>query len=215
MTASNNSEDSERLFTIFVLEDDPKLGKDLVDLFKRDFAHTAVEWSKYIEEGLGNLNSPQHYDVAVSDIRLPFREGDKEPKAYPDVAERLRELRIPTIFITAWKETEDVQSFLRKRTLADPTTVVIEKKGRFYEDLFRQIRSLFMLLARKRVTEDVERFLKGTSNGRSGTAMFVFLSKLVTAYWPYLDTATRSQLHKQFTITDLEDNGGLQLSIKE
>lgn len=196
------------------MEDARVLRSDIASRFAQEFPWTEIEEAETIEEALKHLVPESGFDVAVSDIRVPWKTGNS-PGTHHDVAERLCELGVTTIFITGWRESEDVIDFLRKRTILDPTAIVIEKEGLFLTELCRQIRELFLHIASERVLTLTKQFFGEVAGGPvSGTAPMMQLSGTVNAYWRYLDQPARTHLAERFSIIE-RDGHGVWISLKD
>lgn len=204
-----------RLFRVFLLEDEPALRFDIGRRIERDLPVVAVVSASNIEEALKVLSTENGFDVGILDVRLPWRAG-MQPEAHPDVAERMKEKGVPCLFITAFRETEDVEKYLAERSLADPTAKVIQKRlvpGEFSGELLRQLKTLFVKLASARVTAGVRGlFGPGAASGpSSGTAALIALERDVEEYWPFLDAKTKDLVRNWFIVQESGDLVSLSL----
>ena len=199
------------LFRVFLLEDEAPLRADLSAVLKDRLPGTRVIAVGTTEEALQILSQQSDFTLGILDIRIPLRRG-MQPEADPQVADRLREMAVACLLITAFRESEDVQAYLRNRSLVDPPVAVIEKSltsGGLIGELTRHVRGWFTRQASNRITDCINELFgpSAMSSGpRSGTAALIEAQQEIVAHWPYLDEAARDLVRRWFVVRELGDN---------
>ena len=194
------------LFKIFLLEDEPALRNDLREIIEAKLPGAVVFAAGTIEEGLETLRHETGFVVGVVDVRLPAKSG-LNPEAHPEVANRLRELHVPAVFITSYRQSPDVLEYLRNRSLVDAPAVVIEKNlnpGKMTSELIAHVRPLFNRHASDRVEACVKKLFGlsvHASGPRSGTAALIAAQRTIAAYWPYLNEPSKQLVRQWFVVS--------------
>jgi CheY-like chemotaxis protein len=203
------------LFRILILENERPLRESLTKKIGEELPGAVIVQAGTIDEALDVIDRGPVPTLGILDIRVPMREGYND-EANPQVADRLRELGVPCIFMTGYKNTDDVQDFLRKHSLVDPNIVVIEKiikAGHLKEGIVRHARSLFERLASNNVQGAVKRvFGNGLDSQQSTTAGWIRTERLIREYWRYLDRVTR-ELVRKWVVVDELPGGEVRLSL--
>ncbi|MCA9061516.1 MAG: response regulator [Planctomycetaceae bacterium] len=206
---------SGSLFRVFLLEDDPNLNKDLKWLIERKFPGVSVTEAKCVQDALTLLSSGDRPDVALQDIRVPLLMGG-HPETQTAVADRLNELHVPSIFMTGYRSSEDVEEFIRRQRLVDSKATIISKRqmDSLVDRIFSELNDWFGKIASERVTSQLERlFLSSHTAVRShtGTAELLTLQEDIRRYWNHLTDEARNRVSQFFCVD--EDGSQLTLSL--
>ncbi len=203
------------MFRILVVDDNKKLVGDLEKLIESKLPATTVETAESVEEALRLISDD--LTIAVLDIRLPLRAG-MHPKAHMDVADRLRECNVPSICITGYAGTEDVEEYLRNRQLTGPPEEVISKE--LGPQFHRKLLSSVGRYLEAHTSTDIVKKLKGlfdadvSSKGvNCGTGPLLSLQEEITEYWPYLNDEARREVAKWFGVSE-EDGYVSELTLR-
>lgn len=204
------------LLRVLLVEDQQTLRENLQILIERKLRGSEVIAVGTIEDAINLLTKQTDFAIGVLDIRLPMKRG-LQPEADPSIAERLRELGIPSVCITGHRQSEDVENYIKSRSLVDPPVAVIEKRvtSDFTKQLLEELRGWFTKTASLRVNRLLERAFGNSaelSGVRSGTAALLSLQQDIRDYWHYLDGAVRSEIRKMF-IAEEEDDGRIALEL--
>ncbi len=204
------------LFKVFLLEDELALRVSLRDIIEDKLPGAVVVDAGSIEDGLKILDDVSDFVVGIVDVRVPAKPR-MQPEAHPGVADRLRELQVPAIFITGYRRSDDVIEYLHNRSLIDAPAVVVEKSlkpKKMTSELTRHIRLLFEKDASGKV-ESCVNMLFGSSayatGPRSGTAALITTQRTIVAYWPYLNEQSKQLVRQWFVV--LEDGDAVNLSL--
>ncbi len=205
------------LFRVLIMEDEVPLRKSLAAILRSGLPGIEILQAGTIHEGLEQIEQNPKLTLGILDIRVP-KDVFFNEEANPEVADRLRELNVPCIFMTGYKESDDVTSYLQQRSIADPNVVVIEKlikAGHLSSEIIRHARPLFEKIACERVNKVIEEvFSNGVQGNRSTTAGWINAQKCIAAYWAYLNDATKENVRKWVNLKETE-NGEIQISLFE
>jgi|GEM_PF-1877576 CheY-like chemotaxis protein len=197
------------LFRILLVEDKLELRETLQILIESTFPASAVYEVGTVQDALGALKTGPGFALGILDIKVPARAG-LQPEADPRIAERLRELGVPSVCITGFRESEDVRQYLQDRSLVDPPVAVIPKRvtDDWVDQLLDELRCWFVRKASRHVTSALDSSLgpnSGTTGTRSGTASLLSLQQEILEHWPYLDVEVRKHVRRMFLTTEEED----------
>ena len=199
------------LFHLWVVEDNPGLNRDLKALLEIEVPGTVVSSALTITEAFSKLDDPQlpRLDLAILDLRLPEVPGAIK-KIHPLLAKRVTDLGVPSILMSGYLGSEDVESFIRDRKLHDPPLKVISKRdSNYFDELRDTIREYFV----RKTSASVEgRLASVFGNSRamapsesSGTAELMSLQRQIVDYWDYLLEETRTRVRKWFSVSEIGD----------
>lgn len=206
----------QTLFRVLLAEDDKHLNEDLKTLLEAHLPGVIVDAAQTIPDAIQFLSHDVDYALAVVDVRLPQYKGGY-PEADYQISGRLKHKRIASICITGYRDSLDVEEYLKHRNLEDPPLKVISKglATGFVNAVLAEARTWLRTLASQRVQKELRRvFEPGQFDGTqcSGTAALMSLQQSVTDYWSWLDDHTLAQVMQHFEI-DQKDGRILRLSL--
>ena len=197
--------DADHLFCVLLVEDDPALNWGLTQHIQRALTGVRVLQAETVEEAFRMLeeSNPRIPDVAIQDIRVPRRPGES-PVASTDVTERLKQLRIPSLFMTSYASSDDVKDFIKEVRLTDPSIGIILKNevASLKDNVLRQLRDLFFQIASADISQRMNTLFQvpDRDSGHTRTASLLTLTRDIARYWRYINEATRQQLFGRFEI---------------
>ncbi|MDA0807180.1 MAG: hypothetical protein O2983_00090 [Planctomycetota bacterium] len=196
------------LFHVLLVEDDEELNGDLKWLIEKKFPGTAVSSALYVSTAMEILNSADVpvFDIALLDVRVPLFPGG-DPRTETQIADRLKESGIASVYMTSYRATDDVETFIKDRELQDPPLKVISKRdlNRFQDHVFKTIGDWFTDKASGVVHNELRRVFGTASiirDGRSGTADLMSLQRTIIDYWCYLSEKTRREVRERFEVVE-------------
>jgi len=200
-----------QLFCLLVVEDNPGLNRDLKALLEIEIPGTLVLSALTVREAFLNLDDPllPKPDLAILDLRLPEVPGAVK-KIHPVLAKRVTELGVPSILMSGYLGSEDVESFIRDRKLHDPPVKVISKRDPdYFDQLQATIREFFIHKSSAAVEQQLSAVFGHSRSlaqpGSTGTAEIMSLQRQILDYWDYLSEATRTLAGKWFTVFETVD----------
>lgn len=199
------------LFHVFLVEDEEGLNKDLKSLIEIEIPRCAVTSALCISQAFEKLNRPElpAIDLALLDLRLPETPGATKI-IHPRLSNKMKDLGVPSVLMTGYVGSEDVDAFIKDRKLHDPPLKVISKRQMdvFVDLVLDTIREF---LVRKSSSAVLKRFgevfgAAGRSSGyRSSTAELMSLQRQIIDYWQYLSPEVRDEVRRRFSVTEDSD----------